>query len=715
MSGPGGGRPRQVGQSGDVSGVLDTSVALAGPVVTVPPEATSAATSLACSIDGTVLQLPLAPEALRVILHRAYLVGGFKMLRQVHDAALLELRRQREGNAMAILWLDAALAEADRRIGEARQRIGDTGDQSENRQRLSEAQFARMEIEATSAVERQNRLTTLARLDEFRDGFGAAVEDLADAEEEVQRWYEAKLLAVMAADFKRQRIELEKAWRRYRVTMRDSEVVLAFEDAKDAEALRLRGGSEIATVAVQARPKPGTTPRIQGNGTEEEQQPEVLVAVYELAQAEFAYKSALRVRKGMITRPDEDARRVDVREVPAWPKLKAYREAIRKWAQKHPVALAAHRGLFSVSADIAFDRGKLEQAVIGAMIAARDEMPEILRKVTANRLYDGVETVAAPSDGLMTRQAADILVQEKFVVRAHGPGSAPPKPGAGAAQPVVPAGPGQKPADKDIPADIDLYFCPWLQKPFHDRLMTLGALFRHEAGPAQPPQARTGTGEAPVPDGAAPADDMADDGEDGDEAADAKALSDAEAIRLWPDPTDPSLFQEVEHLRGLFADPEDRMRLDWITGTANLSSRARQEAILLVETLVAEQKEMRDKIRLAVTVAGFGLLPFTGGKSLLLAAVIDAALVAEETSIQIQTWLAARQLSAAAVDQMTAAHWTQPEVAQMVATVLEAGYEIAADLLTSGALSRIMDAMGVALLVGSAVAESAQQPGRSVR
>ena len=121
---------------------------------------------------------------------------------------------------------------------------------------------------------------------------------------------------------------------------------------------------------------------------------------------------------------------------------------------------------------------------------------------------------------------------------------------------------------------------------------------------------------------------------------------------------------------------------------------------------------------IALTVAALGMAGalFTGGSSLVVAGIVDAVLVADKTSGQIAQWISAQQYSALIVDEMTAEAWHAPAVTELMALVLEAGFQIGGDLVQQGAVAQFFAAVGATemLAAGLGVASAAlQNAGRS--
>lgn len=151
----------------------------------------------------------------------------------------------------------------------------------------------------------------------------------------------------------------------------------------------------------------------------------------------------------------------------------------------------------------------------------------------------------------------------------------------------------------------------------------------------------------------------------------------------------------VEHLRPLFGNADDQKRLFALKAMGSFVSRARSEMVSALTRKAALKEKGRRNISLAV--AGLGLVgaPFTGGTSLVVAGIVDAALVAEKTSSEIAKWIAAEQYSRLVVDEMTAQAWEEPAVSELMGIVFEAGFQIAGDLAQEGAVAHFFAAVGL--------------------
>jgi uncharacterized membrane protein len=328
---------------------------------------------------------------------------------------------------------------------------------------------------------------------------------------------------------------------------------------------------------------------------------------------------------------------------------------IAKWGPRHPISLAAHRGLITKTAENVYDRRRVEIAVIEAFLNARDEIPKIREKIIASRLFDDDDPpLPETQPGQMPARPFEIMIARKFV---RNPVADPRKDVSGSN--------GSRSASQP-----SIEYCPWLQRPFHNRLETLAALFRTEEadrlGLASP---------GPVAGGS----------EDVD--------------TIWPRATDPALFAEVEHLRELFEAEDDRRQLLMLTSVGSYTSRARLEAVEPLQGLVQDQRQMRMIAGLAIGLAGLLATPFTGGKSVVVAGIICAAITADQAADDIAAWLAAKQFSAAAVDEVTAAYWTEPAIADLLGTLLAAGFDISSALVTKGTAAAVLLAAGLLMLL----------------
>jgi hypothetical protein len=165
----------------------------------------------------------------------------------------------------------------------------------------------------------------------------------------------------------------------------------------------------------------------------------------------------------------------------------------------------------------------------------------------------------------------------------------------------------------------------------------------------------------------------------------------------------------VEHLLHLFESDDDRQPLIEMRTLPSFVARARDDMIAELERRKELDEADRQRIAQGVALLGMFAAPITGGASIVLAGIVDAALVAERTSGQIAEWIAAEQYSALAVDVLTAEAWREPAVSELVALVLEAGFEIAADLTNKGVIAHLFTAVmmvelmaaGASYVVGS--------------
>ena len=168
----------------------------------------------------------------------------------------------------------------------------------------------------------------------------------------------------------------------------------------------------------------------------------------------------------------------------------------------------------------------------------------------------------------------------------------------------------------------------------------------------------------------------------------------------------------VDHLRVLFQSDEDRKRLLSLKALGSFVARAREEMVSALLEKEGLDESGRRNISLAIAGLGLAGAPFTGGASLLVAGIVDTALVADKTSSQIAQWIAAEQYSALVVDEMTAEAWHEPAVTELMGLVFEAGFQIAGDLLQEGAVAHFFAAVGLTelLAAGAGYALGALKP-----
>jgi hypothetical protein len=237
---------------------------------------------------------------------------------------------------------------------------------------------------------------------------------------------------------------------------------------------------------------------------------------------------------------------------------------------------------------------------------------------------------------------------------------------------------GEDPRTKEkAPPAPDHFYSPWMQQPFHNRLQILADLFRIEE-------------------------------------AEARVVASTPKLVSLPDdppvesaPPTPEVLArmkaDVAHLRPLFTDPHDRMMLGWCTSMGTLMGRARTEVAERLEERIERQDQIRSHVQWAIAGAGVVLAPFTGGGSLLVAGALDAALIGDKLTEDIAGWIAARQFSKAVLDTLALMHWREPEEAMLVGLIVEGGFEIAGDLVQSGAAAKVFDMIFGAMLVVTAV------------
>jgi hypothetical protein len=213
------------------------------------------------------------------------------------------------------------------------------------------------------------------------------------------------------------------------------------------------------------------------------------------------------------------------------------------------------------------------------------------------------------------------------------------------------------------PKAQDVNYSPWLQQPFHKQLRTVNDVLSAR---------RSRKAIAQILGAGAPA-----AGEP------------------------PSAEEAVAHLLGLFSDDADQRMLRWCFSLGSVALRARLEVTRRLQEHIASERELYDKVRNAVTAAGVALAPLTEGASLLFAGVVDAMLVGGATADRVAQFVAAEQFSAVVLDELTALYWREPVVADLVGTLLEAGFTIAQDLAQEGVLGRVLDTMAVIVAVSS--------------
>lgn len=626
----------------DASGVTDTRSALDRGLALFGVGERSIAEDIILVMEGVRVPLPADAAAIEVFVENAYRVGGFEALRMIHEAAVTSATEyQNPTTAFTGVLVDEANAWRDR-ARDATTKIPESGDTTDALKAAAEAGGVSDLYAGAIGAATARRGVQLSLLRQ-------SIDRIAEIEETAQRWYEPKLMASIAADFARRQVDLDAAWHQYQIADAKTKVPVQFRDVTSAEGLTFLDTKEMATIEVGSKTK-----RIQ-EGSKPQTLPAVIVATYELARAEFAYRTALdgaakatAIRRG----------KVDPKTFPAWVERRAYADAQEKWAPDHFIALAAHRRLIGRSVDIAFDRKVYEGAIIEAFLDARNEMPKLLAKMQANVLYKDDEPAAVTGGAELARSAAEVLIAALY---------------AKAEQPMM-VRPETTSDGKDVPVPM-VYFSPWVQQPFHDRLQVLADVFRIEEA------------EARVVASFPKLVSLPDDPPPQDAPPDPKVLARMKA--------------DVAHLRPLFHDAHDRMMLGWATSMGTLMGRARSEVAERLDERIDAQDKMRARVQWAIAGVGLVLIPFTGGQSVVVAGALDAALIGGKLTEDIAQWIAAKQFSKAVLDQLALMHWREPEVAMLIGLILEGGFEIAADLINSGAAAKVFDVIYGAMLAAS--------------
>lgn len=613
--------------SGDVSGVLDTRSALAREAAGLPESAAPLPEVVELDLGGAWMVLPYDADSIAAVLESVYRVNGFAGLEILYKAAVASYAAFLRLSDSQELSLTGTLAEKDAAVSRAQILIGDAGDQSANREALRERLSVRDLYAAPTraALDRldRERPRRAAQMQALRE----QIDTLAEIEEEAQRWYEGKLLTAIELDFAKRQCDLEALWQQYRIGDPKTGLPVWFKDAHSAKGLEILAEDDLATVVGG---KPGAPVRVNGKDVPRVQGEEATFTVHavikwthELALAQYRFRRAIETSRNL---PARAARRVEANRLKAFPERQAYRLLLDSLPQAHFIAHAAHRGLYQLSGDLMFSEKKIAAAVIEAFLKARDTMPQLLADMRENLLFRDDDSAVVVGKDAMARPAAEVLIAKRYderivMVRAE-----------------------------EAPA-ANIFRSPWLQAPFHERLMQLADVFRAE-----------GAEEAPA----------------------------GAAIEA---------YAEVAHLAPLFEDEFDRRMLLWTTSLGTLAGRARVEMMRRLTERIESEAEMRRNVQLAVAAAGMVAVPFTAGKSLVVAGAIDAMLIADQSAADVERWIATKQFSKIVLDGIAAAHWVEPEVSQLVGQVLEAGFEIASDLVQAGAIGKAVDAISTAQLL----------------
>ncbi len=151
----------------------------------------------------------------------------------------------------------------------------------------------------------------------------------------------------------------------------------------------------------------------------------------------------------------------------------------------------------------------------------------------------------------------------------------------------------------------------------------------------------------------------------------------------------------IDHLRPLFTGPDDRKRLLALKSFGSFVATARQEMVDALKAKAKLDEEGRRNTSLAIAALGLAGMPFTGGASMVVAGLVDAALVVGKTSREISKWIAADQYSALVIDEMTDQTWREPAVSELMGLLFEAGFDLAGDLIQEGVLAHFIAAVGL--------------------
>ena len=148
---------------------------------------------------------------------------------------------------------------------------------------------------------------------------------------------------------------------------------------------------------------------------------------------------------------------------------------------------------------------------------------------------------------------------------------------------------------------------------------------------------------------------------------------------------------------------EGDMRLSVYTTPGRLHHAALSEVNNALQEVRRKQKETTDQALLimdAIAVpAGF----FTGGATMAVAGVIHAVVRANEMYLSVGEYLARDELAQIALVPLQQALWEHPSAVTLTAKLLEGGFEIASDLISTGVAGAIMDAIQVSLTLGYGV------------
>jgi hypothetical protein len=641
----------------NISDILDTSPALAQVSAWLPERAATAPDTIELSLGGEPMSLPFDAESIAAVLESTYRVCGFRGLEIIYNAAVASYAALLRGVEDVERWLTGPPTGR----GTAGRTLGRDVEASAAVEAAIADSFAKHALAYDPSKATLDRLNhERSRRSEQMQALREEIDTLVAMEEEAQRWYEQKLFATIGIDFAKLQTDLEDSWRRYHIGYAETGLQVWLKDVGSADGLVILARDDQDTVTGGM---PG--PTVQGLGTEYLVH-SVIKATHELAKAQFDFQAAIdQPRKAGL----DKARRVDPASLPGAAYLATYRKLLDHLPGKYFIAHAAHRGLYKNSPDTIFNKETVEAAVIKAFLQARDTIPVILTDMRANLLFQDERPTAVIGTEVMARPAAESLIAAHYDERVIWVREDEPKSGATMHQSGQPKSEG-----KSTP---NIFMSPWLQAPFHERLRQLAEVLRAEATEEEPAKA---AGVLPKPTNS----------EIATEDPQITAESAQDRTRL---------AAEVAHLRPLFAAADDRMMLLWVTSLGTMAARARVEMMERLSERVSSQAEMRRSLQQVISGAGMVLAPFTEGGSIVVAGAIDAMLVADQATVDVERWIAAKQFSKVVLDQVAGVYWSEPEVSQLVGQLLEAGYEIASDLVQTGTIGTIFNAIGAAQLL----------------
>lgn len=441
----------------------------------------------------------------------------------------------------------------------------------------------------------------------FLDRLQAVIDEIVQLEEAAQRWYEGKLIEVIALDLAEQRKRIAAAWSEYKVCRQGSDEPVAIDSVSSASGLTLATGDRVPVDVY------GPSKGSKESQRETQQIAAVVVALHEAGVAFFKFRKAIAARSGagsqrgaFSTKPGQD-------------ELKKLRAALARHGDKHFMIFAAYRNVVEAKTqNIILSPRRCEALLIQAMIDAHEAIPDAIARVQHDRLFVDPDPVARTGDGVGPTAATQVVADAR-TARLAG----------------TPRGP------------LEVALLPWMQVPFHARMVAVAARLRGMR------TTERNVGEAPI-----------------------------------------------DHLLTLFDNADDRTLVISLAALGSVTARARKEMMAAILEQRANEETMRTNVSLAISAAGMMAAPMTGGGSLVVAGFLDAILVFGAGIEDVVLWVGKAEYSKLVIDQISDTAWIEPVIADLVGLILEAGFQIASDVLLRGTVGKMFDAIAILQLAG---------------